>query len=1382
MPQSEPVAILLINEEAEEIKLVTLSLRGFFPGCRVEVAYSLDEALQWAPRASWHLILLDERLIEPGVTPALSELKRLAPPATLVLQTDRSDPTAALDTLQAGADFLLFKKSPAFLTELVLYARDALEKQALRGSLDRIKEHHSRLIEVLHDVWYELDAEGRFVSLSSHISTLLGYSPEELVGAHYSTVLPTDQIDRARHRFDDRRAGSRAAWQIELELVPKAQSDQPATARITAAISARGLYDLRQSYLGTVGLIHNVSHQRAQEATIHRLEHQLRETDQLVTTVRRFSTLSKNLQGALAAALAQTQQLLKDIRGVRLVEQVDSLMLHTAEAVRLGEEISDAMNQNAVQENTINDIIDAVFDAAPPLLLNTYGIERAYASNLPSFTKSRDALIRILRVLLLHALRYVATTGSRHRLRISTAAINTAGNRIEPGPTLFPPMIPSDVEIHIEETNMVAQEETPLPSETVDLFEAYALLTQLGGRLDFLAPAGGALSIKILIPLGPVPALPVRDEPAPPSVISTPPIQTLSLLSDRRLNDRLSVHYSACLTIGNTMRNGTVTTLGLGGMDLVVKGPLPSLLRQPAYVILNMGVGILELQAIAQDRGETPRLPGTEQLNSRLALCFIPLSDIEQNVLSSMINEAKTRTLPLTVEALLSLPDDTAGIRETFIQTKLRGTDHREAMRVHVAQTVHITVPSLSAVAHRPLGLVINFSRGGACLQVKDAPGSEDEVISLQFSATGPMGQPKTHEPQVPEAELSGRIIWIAKDHGVPSQLKPGPSKPGHRIGIRFVQQTPFAEREVNRVVSQHIGRSMDLEGIVGRSTIVSARRECRNARDQVIVVTDDHARHQISPNTPIVVIVPGFGQTQTDYLPLAFYLAANRFRVLRYDHTNHVGQSNGDVLQTTLRSMETDLQNVLEFVRLTWPTAPLTILANDVAARVALKVMAKNPTTDQLLLVNPVLDIGIALSTTYQQDVIEGHKPGLRRGVANLWGLNVNLDQFVGDLIAGEYADLSTTKADLAALVAPLIILTTPCTNRGAGSMFGSLGNSLRALGTPPVVVPLETDISGESLSYGERHISSLQKLLRQISSFKAGDRPSSQIHESTVQDIRRQQRLEKERIRIRHHVSQAAREALWVARLAQLPQLGNLPDHWTLMAELYRRLLPLEPGMTVLDIGCGAGDFARVLLTNQAYRLAHQPRSIGPPLHYIGLSRSDETLKKAELHVQTFVRELAIPLTAIGSPTQLVETKWVRFDWDSPLPFNELAIDRILYNLSLPFAPSPLQCLRHAFRVLHPEGLIVVTCFQPHTDLSTLFRSHALATGQDEFTAPVQIVLHYLGRLREAIRHGLIHSYERSDLARLLIHAGAQPPQIFPVLEGHLLLAIAQKSKATG
>ena len=74
MPRSEPVTILVVNEQADEIKLVTLSLRGFFPDCRVEAVYSADEALQWVTRADWDLVLIEERLGLQGHPPLVAAL------------------------------------------------------------------------------------------------------------------------------------------------------------------------------------------------------------------------------------------------------------------------------------------------------------------------------------------------------------------------------------------------------------------------------------------------------------------------------------------------------------------------------------------------------------------------------------------------------------------------------------------------------------------------------------------------------------------------------------------------------------------------------------------------------------------------------------------------------------------------------------------------------------------------------------------------------------------------------------------------------------------------------------------------------------------------------------------------------------------------------------------------------------------------------------------------------------------------------------------------------------------------------------------------------------------------------------------------------------
>lgn len=1403
-PQSEPVAILLINESAEEIKLTTLSFRGFFPNCRVEAVYSLEEALQWANRTSWQLILLDERLLAQRAASIFPELKQLAPSATIVLQTERSDSTTAVNALQAGADFLLYKKSPAFLTELMLYTKTTFETQTLRRAFELAQTRHDRLIDTLADVFYELDAEGQFRYLSPLIAPLLGYAQDELIGVPYSTIVSPDDLDRVRHCFNDRRTGARASHRIEVTLLRKSTANEPAPSRMRVEISAKGLYDAQRRYLGTVGLLRDISELRRQEDTIHYLEQRLLESDRLLAVAQRILALSHDLRVRHAAIQEHSRHILKTIHESRLTEQAESLLVQTAEAAHLADDLTQVTTEPLARRNTVNDIVEAILAAAQPPLLDTGQIERFYAPNLPPFTGNLDALTQLLGMLLSHAQRYVAAVGSRHRLRISTTLIGPYSTPIHPGSARSPQVPPIEVAIQIQETDALTTAQD-FPNQAIgNLFDAYAFIKQLGGRWDFRAPVGGLLSINVWIPLEqashpaktPMPSPPpldlenalIEQPPVTQTLITAPPepstsafpIPTSQPLPDRRKNRRTATNLPARLTIGNTLYSGALTDLSPAGATLEIEGLLPSLEYHAASVVLKTATSLLELHGTAHDRGGSRPQAATEQQTSRLAFQFTALDETEHAVLVSLIEEA--RTLAVTVEALLLPPEQTVDRADPAIETVLRGTDHRESVRVRVSLPVRITAPSIKLGEGRTLGVAVNFSRGGVCLQTESCLDITQDLLALHFSSHSAFDPPRGHEPEAPEAILTGRIIHIAPNHTVPPELKAGLSQTGQLVGIRFEQLTPFAERDINRVIAQHTGSSMDLAGTMGWSSIVSTRRECRNARNQMIAVTDDHARHQISPNAPIVLIVPGFGLTQTDYAPLSFSLAANGFRILRYDHTNHVGQSDGNILQVTLRSMQSDLQSVLNFVRATWPSAPLTLFAEDIAARVALKTLARSNAVAHLLLLNPVLNIDGALSAVYAPDAIGNYRQGVRRGIANLWGLNVNFDQFVGDAIAGDYADVASSTADFARLTTPPILLTSPGSHRPLKDMFGPQLHTFSAMGTVPVIVPLQADVSGNSNAYDDRHAAAFRTVLKLISTPLTGSSPSLQIHEPNIRAVRQQQQLEQERIRLRHHVSQATRSALWIAHLAQLPQLGHQPDYWALENDLYRRLLPIEADITILDIGCGEGDLARIMLTDQIYRSMYKSGPPDGPFFYIGAGYSQESLDLTEQQVHAFAQKLPFQI-ATGLPAdQFLKTSWLHVDWHSPLPLTEGSIQRILCHLSLSFSPSPLHSLRQMLRVLHPDGRAVITVLQPHTDLTTLFHRYLRASAQDQFSTSAQILLHHLGRLREAVCHGLLHSYERNELTRLLAHAGADPIQIVPTLGNQVLLAVIRKGKSAG
>ncbi len=92
---------------------------------------------------------------------------------------------------------------------------------------------------------------------------------------------------------------------------------------------------------------------------------------------------------------------------------------------------------------------------------------------------------------------------------------------------------------------------------------------------------------------------------------------------------------------------------------------------------------------------------------------------------------------------------------------------------------------------------------------------------------------------------------------------------------------------------------------------IQSTRLSISNAYGHTIKAYQDFPIESDLSTLPIMVIAPGYGETKRDYLTLAYYFASNVFHVIRYDHTNHVGESQGPHFDISLSSMKHDFQTV---------------------------------------------------------------------------------------------------------------------------------------------------------------------------------------------------------------------------------------------------------------------------------------------------------------------------------------------------------------------------------------------------------------------------------------------------------------------------------------
>ena len=247
LSDTKALALLLIHEQAEEIKQTTICMRQVYPGCRVEAVYSAEEALEWGPKQDWSVILLDEQLAHQSALDLLPELRRQAPSSVIIVQAEHHDAKTAAKAIRAGADLFLYKKSPAFLTELPIVTRSVLGQRALQKELAAARERHSCLIEHFPGLLYEVDADGRFIAIGAGIMALLGYSPQELVGTHYSTLLHPDEWQLARHHLHERRTGVRARHEKSVRLIGKHGG------AVKVACQTAGPYGQHRQFLGTVG-------------------------------------------------------------------------------------------------------------------------------------------------------------------------------------------------------------------------------------------------------------------------------------------------------------------------------------------------------------------------------------------------------------------------------------------------------------------------------------------------------------------------------------------------------------------------------------------------------------------------------------------------------------------------------------------------------------------------------------------------------------------------------------------------------------------------------------------------------------------------------------------------------------------------------------------------------------------------------------------------------------------------------------------------------------------------------------------------------------------------------------------------------------------------
>ncbi|HET7010150.1 MAG TPA: PAS domain S-box protein [Anaerolineales bacterium] len=210
MTSTPPLRVLFLNHHPEEVESQVGLLRAVAPDLQYDMATSEAE-FRRALGAGPHLILSAFHVNGFHASHALRMLRlegRLSPFIVVACQPDEAE---AADCLREGAVACV---APDQLVEVV--RRHVFLPPAPGAALaDRVEG----LAEILHHTMEGIvieDADGRLTFVNPAAAGMLGYAQEELIGRHWTLLIPEDQQAVVRAADARREAGRSDRYELEL--------------------------------------------------------------------------------------------------------------------------------------------------------------------------------------------------------------------------------------------------------------------------------------------------------------------------------------------------------------------------------------------------------------------------------------------------------------------------------------------------------------------------------------------------------------------------------------------------------------------------------------------------------------------------------------------------------------------------------------------------------------------------------------------------------------------------------------------------------------------------------------------------------------------------------------------------------------------------------------------------------------------------------------------------------------------------------------------------------------------------------------------------------------------------------------------------------------
>ena len=274
--------ILIVEDELRMCESLEYLLKT--KNYKVTTASCGQDALALIVENTFDLAVLDIHLPDMTGTELMEKIKTQSADTSVVIITGDVNLDLALISLRSGAyDYL---RKPFEFEEFLRTVENALNQKALKREKDKINEKlilsekkYRYLVENSPDITYTLDADGNFTFLSDALEHLLGFTVDDLIGKHYTTIVCEEDREKAQWFFDERRSRDLAASGIELRLKAAGDGQQNDSVRrsLTVEIKSMEIYEESTNnearrHVGTHGVIRDISERQRLQTQLQNAE------------------------------------------------------------------------------------------------------------------------------------------------------------------------------------------------------------------------------------------------------------------------------------------------------------------------------------------------------------------------------------------------------------------------------------------------------------------------------------------------------------------------------------------------------------------------------------------------------------------------------------------------------------------------------------------------------------------------------------------------------------------------------------------------------------------------------------------------------------------------------------------------------------------------------------------------------------------------------------------------------------------------------------------------------------------------------------------------------------------------------------------------------